>query len=215
MRHTCGRVDLSLQSYLLRVIDRQPPPTHGGRTGNRVLVRLAEELAGEGGVVLSFDFSGVGESGGPRIDVVESMSQFWQTGSAPEDLRMVDDTRHALSWIARTARLPLMVLGYSFGAYAATLALTDAVDALVLISPTVGQHDFSALQRRMIAKLIVHSDNDFATPRADLDAWMARLPGPLETCCIPSGDHFFRGQEDAVADTCREFACRLAGMETA
>lgn len=196
-----------------------PHPHMGGRTGNNLLVRLAEVLAGDGGVVLSFDYSGVGESDGPRIDVADSMSQFWQTGSAPQDPRMVDDTCHAVAWIteatsrAGSARLPpsLILVGYSFGAYAATMALTDNVGALVLISPTIRQHDFSPLLERTIAKLIVHSNNDFATPQAQLETWIADMPQPLETCCIPSGDHFFRGQEDAVARSCLEFACKSMG----
>lgn len=192
-----------------------PHPHMGGRSGNKLLVRLAEVLAGDGGIVLSFDYSGVGESDGSRIDVAESMSQFWQTGSAPEDPRMVDDTEYARAWITEATRLPLMSVGYSFGAYAATMALTGAVGGLVLISPTVKQHDFSALQRRTIAKLIVHSDNDFATPWANLETWMRSLPQPLETCCIPSGDHFFRGQEDAVASACLAFACRFTGAAAA
>ena len=25
-----------------------------------------------------------------------------------------------------------------------------------------------------------------------LDDWIAGLPAPVETCCIPAGDHFFR-----------------------
>lgn len=192
-----------------------PHPHMGGRSGNRLLVRLAETMAGDGGVVLSFDFSGVGQSQGPRIDVAESMSQFWQTGSAPEEPRMVDDTRHAVAWLTEAADLPLMLAGYSFGAYAATMALTDRIRAIALISPIVRQHDFSPLRERRIAKLIVHSDNDFATPQADLENWIAGLPQPLETRCIPSGDHFFRGHEEAVAGACLAFARRVKGLVTA
>ncbi len=191
-----------------------PHPHMGGHTGNSLLVRLADTMAGDGSAVLSFDYAGVGESDGPRIDVAASMSQFWQTGAAPEDPRLTDDTRHAVAWMteatcrADSASLPppLILVGYSFGAYAATMALTDTVGALVLISPTVRQHDFSPLRERTIAKLIVHSDNDFATPQPDLEDWMAGLPQPLETCCIPSGDHFYRGHEDAVASVCLAFA---------
>ena len=189
-----------------------PHPHMGGRTGNRLLVQLAEALADGGGVVLSFDYSGVGESDGPRVDVAESMSQFWKTGSAPEDPRMVDDAHHAIAWMTKTTTLPLMVVGYSFGAYAATLALTDAVDALVLISPTIKQHDFARLQSQSLAKLVVYSDNDFATPQSNLETWLTEFPQPLETCRIPSGDHFFRGHENAVANACLSFTEQLSGV---
>ncbi len=192
-----------------------PHPHMGGGTGNRLLVRLSEVLAGAGGVVSSFDYSGVGESDGPRIDVADSMSEFWRTGVAPEDPRMIEDARCAVAWINETSNLPLMLVGYSFGAYVATMALTDDARGLVLISPTVKQHDFSTLQKRMIAKLVVHSNNDFATPLADLEAWMKDLYPPPETCSVPNGDHFFRGQEDTVASACLEFACRRMGAEAA
>lgn len=188
-----------------------PHPHMGGRTGNKLLTRIAERLAGGGGVVLSFDYSGVGDSDGQRIDMPESMSQFWQTGHAPEDPRMLRDTRHAVAWMTEATSLPLLLTGYSFGAFVVTMTLTDDVAAVVLISPTVRQHDFSPLQARRIAKLIIHSDDDFATPQAELDNWLAGLPQPLETCCVSGGDHFFRGREDAVASACLGFAHRLEG----
>lgn len=190
-----------------------PHPHMGGHTGNRLMLRVAEVLAEAGGVALSFDYSGVGESEGPRVDVAESMLQFWQTGAAPEDRRMVDDAGHALSWICQEASRPLILLGYSFGAYAATVAMNREVDGLILISPTVKQHDFSTLKRRSIPKLVIHSDNDFATPREDFVAWLRELPQPVQTYCVPGGDHFFRGREADVADACHAFARRI--VETA
>jgi len=194
------------------VVMVNPHPHMGGHTGNNLMVRLGEVLAGDGGVVLSFDYSGVGESDGPRIDVAESMSQFWQTGVAPEDPRMVEDTRRAVAWMAQAVRLPLLLAGYSFGAHAVTMSLTDDRGAVILISPTIRQHDFTRLRERRIAKLVVHSDNDFATPKAELEAWLAELSPPLETHCVPGGDHFFRGQEDAVAGACLAFARGLEGV---
>ncbi|MFQ5590393.1 MAG: alpha/beta hydrolase [Phycisphaerae bacterium] len=186
-----------------------PHPHMGGHAGNMLLVRISDALAGDGGVVLSFDYSGVGRSEGPRVDIAESMSQFWKTGVAPEEPRMVSDVRCAVTWLVETTSLPIILAGYSFGAYAATLALTERVVGLLLISPIIARYDFSGLEKCLLPKMIVHGDEDFAAPETQLDTWISRLPPPVEARCITGEDHFFRGREDEVAQVCRAFVRKV------
>jgi len=194
---------------LFSMLLANPHPHMGGHTGNSLLSQIAETVAERSGVVLSFDYSGVGESEGPRVDVAGSMSQFWQTGVAPEDPILVDDVRYALAWMLRTAPAPYILLGYSFGAYAAATVLNDDADGLILISPAIRQHDLAPLTRCGIPKLVIYADNDFATGHEEIEAWIGRLPEPLDTLCVPGGDHFFRVREAEVALACATFARRL------
>lgn len=182
-----------------------PHPYMGGHQDNNVLRAVAHRLPLGGAVTLRFDYGGVGDSIGPRIDVAAAMAQFWQTGVAPQDPTMVEDARSAGLWLLEQTRLPLAVVGYSFGAYAATAGLADVVRAMVLISPTLRQHDFSGLNRRVLPKLVLYSDNDFATPAERVRDWLANLSEPWTAHCISGAEHFFRGREDEAASHCEAF----------
>jgi alpha/beta superfamily hydrolase len=186
-----------------------PHPHMGGRMSNSLILHLAETLTAAGAATLRFDYAGVGESEGPDLDVYASMAQFWETGAAPEDPAMIEDARQAARWLTRQVKAPLVYIGYSFGTYAAAMILDSQAAGIALISPTVGRHDFSRLQRSPHPKLVVYSDDDFATPPAATRQWIASLPNVRSTHCIPGGNHFFRGQELQVAGLCRAFVAGL------
>lgn len=183
-----------------------PHPHMGGSMENNLITMLAAKLA-SGGVTLRFDYRGVGESDGTRLNLAESLGQFWRTGHAPEDPLMIDDARAAIRWIGADIPRALVVIGYSFGAYAAVQAIGQAPAALVLISPTITQHDFSRLVALPCAvpTLLIYSDNDFATPPERTRQWAARLPFPVVERCYSGAEHFLRGREADVAACCGEF----------
>ncbi len=182
-----------------------PHPYMGGLQDNNVIRTIAACLPRGGAVTLRFDYGGAGDSTGPKLDVAAAMAQFWETGTAPQDPAMVADARWAGLWLLEQTRLPLVAVGYSFGAYAAAAGLADMVRALALVSPTLRQHDFGGLSRRVLAKLVIYSDNDFATPAERVRNWLAELPRPWTAHCISGAEHFFRGREDEVAACCEEF----------
>ena len=109
------------------------------------------------------------------------------------------------------------MIGYSFGAYAAVCAISgvsgvsgvsgalDDLSALVLISPTVNQHDFTGLLGRPIPKLVIYSDNDFATPASATRQWFNTLPDPKRQLCLSGGQHFYRLREQDVSQACAQF----------
>jgi alpha/beta superfamily hydrolase len=185
-----------------------PHPYMGGHMNNNVIAHLASRLAEENAVTLRFDYSGVGESDGPAVDVAEALARFWATGDSPQDPQMVEDVRCVADWLRREVRLPLVLVGYSFGSHAALAALADDVRAVILISPTVGHHDFAALARSSIPKLVIYSDNDFATPVERTTAWFEEIAEPKSARCLQAGDHFFKGQENSVAGICGDFIAR-------
>lgn len=184
-----------------------PHPLMGGSMHNKLVVEIACGLA-EQGATLRFDYAGVGDStGGHPIDLAASMSAFWKTGSAPEDPLMIADARAAMERLAEfVPRLPILLIGYSFGAYVVTRIAPPDTLAAVLIAPTLKQHDFAALSTMDFPRLLIHSDNDFATPLETTRQWFDGLCGPKQSRCIENGEHFFRRREHDVMMICRDFA---------
>jgi alpha/beta superfamily hydrolase len=182
-----------------------PHPHMGGQMDNYLIATLAKLLALRCIVTLRFDYSGVGLSNGSKVDVAQCMQCFWETGQAPEDSRMVDDVRATVRWLGIHFELPLTIIGYSFGAYAAVQAMLDDVAALVLISATATRHDFSPLANSQTPKFVIYSDNDFATPHQTTQRWYETLAAPKSHWCVPDGDHFYRSREHELAERCGEF----------
>ncbi len=74
-----------------------------------------------------------------------------------------------------------------------------------MISPTLVQHDLSRLAALTVPKLVIYSDNDFATPRERTESWCATAAGPVSMHCIGGANHFFKGCEEELTSTCRGF----------
>ena len=188
-----------------------PHPYMGGRMGNNVVTRLAAGLPEADTITLRFDYAGVGESErdpARPVDVARSMSEFWATGRAPEDPGWIEDARAALCWLHEQAPAPLVLIGYSFGAHVAATILDDRVRELVLVSPTPARHDLSSVRTRTCPKLIIYSDNDFATPAEVTERWVAGLPEPKRAVRISGAEHFFRGAEPRLIAVTRDFLAR-------
>jgi alpha/beta superfamily hydrolase len=77
--------------------------------------------------------------------------------------------------------------------------------ALVLIAPTVGKHDLSALEDLSHPKLVIAPEADFAADDDELPAWFGRLAGPKELVRPRRDGHFFRGHEGWLAETVGDF----------
>ncbi len=192
-----------------------PHPFMGGAIDNNVIRSLAHGLAGHGCVTLRFDYSGCGSSDGTRANVASAMLEFWQSGHAPDDPRMVEDGRAALRFLAANSRVPVIVIGYSFGAYVASQSLASDIAGMVVISPTLRHHDFSPLGSWRKPRLVIYSDNDFATPRDVTESWIAGLGGDVDLLCVQGGEHFFRGAEGQILQAVRAFASDVMSKEEA
>jgi alpha/beta superfamily hydrolase len=182
-----------------------PHPFMGGRMDNRLIAHLATDLASAGGVTLRFDYGGVGESSGVPVSVVRGMADFWETGSAPCDDRMIQDAAAARDWLIAQTSLPLAIAGYSFGAFAATRVCDERARAMILISPTLEQHAFSTAAEHSVPACVIYSDDDFATPAERIRGWAASCTPSPETICIPGADHFFKDHLGEVATACARY----------
>lgn len=182
-----------------------PHPYMGGRMKLPLLTRLVEALAARDIASLRFDYAGVGNSEGPPVQIGPAMQQFWSTGHAPEDPGRSLEAAAALSWLRANVAPTSALVGYSFGAAIAAGLLDDAINAVVLIAPTVHHHDYTAFRNDETPTMIAYGDGDFATRDDEVRAWAASLRGPTLVRHFQAGDHFFRGIEGQVAGAVADF----------
>ena len=170
-----------------------PHPYMGGRLDNNVVRNVARGLSEQRQLTLRFEFRDAQTTSA-------LMDAFWETGHAPDDPHRADEARAAFAFLTRVWSGPVFLLGYSFGASLLGQLPTDRVAGLVLVSPTLRQHDFSTLAELELRKLVITSDRDFATPLEVTRAWFNGVVEPRLLVIIPAAEHFYRGQEDQIVN---------------
>ena len=155
-----------------------PHPQHGGTMDNKVVQTLARAFVQLGYAALRFNFRGVGASAGS-----------WAQGPGEIDdaLAVVDRQR--------APGQPLVLAGFSFGAYVASHVAARLAEAgtpaerLVLVGPAASRFDMAAVPA---GTLVLHGEADDVVPLAAVFDW-AR-PQSLPVTVIPGAGHFFHGQ---------------------
>ncbi len=165
-----------------------PHPLYGGTMHNKVVYRMARGLRHGGAVVLRFNFRGVEGAD--------------------------EDASAALDWLrARYPALPYALAGFSFGAGVITRLGCASGDPRWMVAagfPT--RHgDGAYLQTCGVRKVFVQSTRDQYGPRAEMEAFYARLAEPKQLIWVEAGDHFFAGALDRFE---QEVAQILAPPET-
>ncbi|NWF91317.1 MAG: dienelactone hydrolase family protein [Syntrophaceae bacterium] len=198
---SCGRIELEglihtqeALSSRTGVIFCHPHPQYGGNMHNLVISSAVEAACEEGFSTLRFNFRGVGRSSGEyaegvgeREDVAAVIGYF--------SSRLKDD------------RPLLIVLGYSFGAWAGLpLAVEDKrVFGTVAIAPPLEMYDFDFLKGCQKSKLFIAGDQDIFCPASRLEKWYQTLEEPKSMVIIPGADHFFFSHHRLLIQPLREF----------
>ena len=161
-----------------------PNPVQGGTKDNKVVTTLAKTLFGLGYVAIRPNFRGVGASAGV----------FNQGNGETDDLVAV--IRYAK---ARFGELPLLLAGFSFGAFVQTrVAQQVTAQRLVLVGPAVNRFPAATVPANT---LVVHGEHDEVVPLAAVLDW-AR-PQHLPLVVVPGGEHFFHGRLHLLAQIVR------------
>ncbi len=171
-----------------------PHPLGGGTLHNKVVYRAMKALNapefGLGWPVLRFNFRGTGRSEGVHDGGAES-----------------EDVRAALGWLENEFNLPLVVVGFSFGAAMALSACcrpgaSSRVCALVALGlPTHAEgrdYHYPFLAQCTLPKLFLSGDRDPFAPAPELVQVAATTAEPKKLVLLPGADHFFTGQLDAM-----------------
>ena len=152
-----------------------PNPTQGGTLDNKVVHTLARTLVALHYVAVRYNYRGVGESQGTFDD-----------GNGE-----TEDAKAALAHAReRFGALPLVLAGFSFGAFIASrVAAGESPERIVLVGPAVGRFAVGDVPADTI---VVHGEEDEVVPLADVFAW-AR-PQELPIVVFPGCGHFFHGR---------------------
>ncbi len=158
-----------------------PNPVQGGTKDNKVVTTLAKAFFALGYVTARPNFRGVGASAGT----------FDQgRGEAEDVIAVAAYLRH------QCGDLPLVLAGFSFGAFVQTLAAREIRPRrMVLVGPAVNR--FQAA-RVPADTLVIHGENDDVVPLASVLDW-AR-PQQLPIVVVPGGEHFFHGRLSVLSD---------------
>jgi len=156
-----------------------PHPLFGGTLDNKVVQTLAKTFFAQGYVAARMNFRGVGATEGVHDH---------GTGETEDWLVAVREMR------TRYGPLPLLLAGFSFGAYvqsrvAERLREQDtSVARLVLVAPAVGRFQLAAVAPDT---LVIHGEDDDVVPLREVLAWARtqRLP----VVVLPGAGHFFHG----------------------
>jgi alpha/beta superfamily hydrolase len=161
---------------------------------NLVISAAADAAYQEGFSALRFNFRGVGRSGGSYSEGVGER----------EDVKAA--VEYLFSALGRS-EWPLILLGYSFGAWAALpVGIEDnRIKGMVAIAPPLGLYDFGFLEGSKKIKFVMAGDQDFFCPTALLESWFERLEEPKSLAIIEGADHFFFAHHRLLIEPLREF----------
>ena len=185
-----------------------PHPLLGGNMHNNVVRGIGDELAQRQLATLRFNYRGVDRSEGPRMDVVKNMAEFWKTSHVADEMDLWQDVQGAIDCVRQAVgfELPLGLIGYSFGcALLPHLQLDVGSPALILLAPTIAKHEYDSYRAVKNPKLVIASEDDFASDAARLQSWFDELTPPKRLIQKRFDNHFFRGHEARLAETVFEF----------
>ncbi|MGB7541275.1 MAG: alpha/beta hydrolase [Burkholderiales bacterium] len=149
-----------------------PHPLHGGTLDNKVVQTLAKTFVELGYVALRPNFRGVGASEGAYDE---------GNGETEDMLRVAAYARESCG------DLPLVLAGFSFGAFVQTrVAKRLQPQRMVLVGLAVGRFHAETVAADT---LVIHGELDQTVPLAGIFDW-AR-PQELPIVVIPGADHFF------------------------
>ena len=152
-----------------------PHPLQGGTRDNKVVTTLARAFFALGYCAARPNFRGVGASEGAYDQGI---------GEADDLVVVAENLRK------RFGELPVLLAGFSFGAYVQTRVVRRlTAERLALIAPAVNRFDTEPVREDT---LVVHGDADDVVPLAAVLDW-AR-PQSLPIVVIPGGEHFFHGR---------------------
>lgn len=165
-----------------------PHPVLGGTNRNKVVHTLAHTLRDLGYVALRPNFRGVGKSAG---------SYDHGNGETKDVLAVYD---YATKRWDPSATLPLVLAGYSFGAFVQTRVaqrLAEAVrpvQRLVLVGLPAGPMENWPHSPEPIPgdSLLIHGNRDEVVPLDHVLAYAKTLS--LAVTEVPDADHFFHGR---------------------
>lgn len=165
-----------------------PHPLFGGSADNKVVTTLAKTLRSLGYSTLRPNFRGVGQSAGTHDH------GFAET----EDLLWLLDHARTHLMPGTSAPLPVVLAGFSFGAYVITRVARrlsergQPAERLILVGTAAGFIEGArSYETEAVAPdtIVIHGAADTTVPLANVLAWAEPLELPI--ALVAGADHFF------------------------
>jgi len=179
------------------VVVCHPHPLYGGTMDNRIVYRLARAALDSGCAALRFNFRGVGRSAGHHASGVGER----------------EDVEAAIGFLAaQVPGRPLVVAGYSFGAWVALpVACGDPrVAAVLAVGLPVALHATPDLGGCAKPKLFVQGAEDEFGPAAAMESFVAGLAEPKRLVVFPGEGHFISARISDLEAEARGFFAGVA-----
>lgn len=175
-----------------------PHPLLAGNMDNNVVQAVAKTVATTMPVLL-FNYPAVGKSTSPCPAL--PLFEVWNRLDQRKDYgAIIEEVKRVIGWSgAYFSRFHL--IGYSFGACMALAALPSPPLSFIAIAPPLAEEDFSALAALAIPHLLITAERETLLAAAALPS----RPPLLTHATIPDADHFFRHQEQIIADKIMTF----------
>lgn len=164
------------------VIVTHPHSLYGGDMYNSVVESVVRVYRDKDCATLRFNFRGVGNSGG-----------VFDNGEGERN-----DVMAAISFFAKNGAGPIILAGYSFGAWVNSEIACGNIDKMVMVSPPAAFMEFSAGLKIPCLDTVIAGDRDeFGPP--DLVKKLVPEWNPDARCeIIPGADHFYGGCLDRL-----------------
>jgi uncharacterized protein len=170
-----------------------PHPLFGGSMSNKVVQTMARAAVAAGFEALRFNFRGVGESAGTHDEGGGELADF---------LAVVEQQ-------APDAAAPLVIGGFSFGAFVASHALaalqaSRPISHVLLVGTAASRFSVAPIDPALHARTqVIHGEADDTVPLSAVLDW-AR-PQALPITVLPGTGHFFHGQLPLLKDLMLRF----------
>ena len=173
-----------------------PHPLYGGAMSNKVVYSLASTASKFGFLALRFNFRGVGRSQGEH-DSARGETQ---------------DCVHVANWLRQQApNLPLLLGGFSFGAFVSLNACTQVRPAgLISVAPPFGRYfgDAPLPPHPGCPWMSLHSRDDEVVGFDETAVILNAYTPPPEQRVVDGAGHFFHGRLQDVQELVQSFVLK-------
>lgn len=162
-----------------------PHSQMGGSMDNKVVTTVTRAWRQLGYHTLRFNFRSVGQSSG-----------IFDEGRGEQD-----DLAAVIQWgLTECSDLPVIIGGFSFGAYVAlSFCQNYTPNALLLVAPPVQYQAFETLHLPQTKAYLVVAEKDDVVSTSDSLAWAESEPF-LKVLNVPGATHFFHGKLLQIKD---------------
>lgn len=167
------------------VVITHPHPLYGGNMHNNVVMAARDTALANGFSSLRFNFRGTGLSEGR-----------YESGKGE-----IDDLHAAVTFAGKNP----IIIGYSFGAWIASMYLAKQSLPCILISPPTAMFEVVLPENKDV--WVIASDMD---QYADISKVLGLVPNDRLYIC-PGIDHFWFGDEDTLTDRLTKILAGLKG----